>query len=294
MSNTKSSTLILNGKDVSDFICEGIKSEINKLKEKNKRVPGLAVILVGNNAASEAYVRNKEKKSKEIGLHSEVHHLPENSSEELIISKVEELNNKEIIDGIIIQLPLPNNKDSKNVINKLNPLKDVDGLTIFNSGKLFSGQKTLIPCTPKGIIKILEYYKIEITGRNAVVLGRSNLVGKPIAHLLLEKNATVTIAHSKTKSIESIAKTADILICAMGKPKIVNRSWVKDNATIIDVGINRISVDNKSKLVGDVDFEDVVNKCYAITPVPGGVGPMTVAMLIENTLEAYKNINLEN
>lgn len=288
--NTSTST-ILNGKEVSNLVCNKLAKEIEKIKSEGKRVPGLAVVLVGDDPASHAYVKNKEKKSEAIGLYSEVHKLPKESTEEEVIEKVISLNNSSKIDGIIVQLPLPKHIDTKNVINSLDPKKDADGLHPANLGKLLSGEECLTPCTPKGIMEILNHYSVKLEGKNAVVIGRSNLVGKPIALLLQQKNATITMTHSRTKDIEKVVAKADIVIAAIGKAHFVTSSWIKKGAVVVDVGINRIELDGKSKLVGDVDFDSVSSVCSSITPVPGGVGPMTVAMLMQNTIEAYKRSN---
>lgn len=291
MVKVNSTPLILNGREVAAEVLEGARNEINHLKSQNKRIPGLAVILVGDNPGSHTYVRNKEKTCIELGLYSEVHKLPANISEIELVKLIASLNHNNKIDGILVQLPLPVHIKSENIINQLNPDKDIDGLHPYNLGKLLSGQKCLVPCTPKGVIQILKHYSINIKGVHAVIMGRSNLVGKPLSILLLQENATVTVTHSKTKNLEEITRSADILICAIGSAKLVKKDWVKSNAVIIDVGINKVSEaeSNNSKLVGDVDYEDVFNMCRAITPVPGGVGPVTIAMLISNTLEAYKN-----
>ena len=291
MIKTNSAPLILNGREVSIEVLEKIKSEVKQLKTNNKRVPGLAVLIAGNNPASLTYVKNKEKTAKEIGLYSKVYKLPDTISEFDLIKQIELLNVNENIDGILVQLPLPHHIKAEDVISYVNPQKDVDGLHPLNAGKLFSGEQSLMPCTPKGVIEILKFYKINLAGLNSVVIGRSNLVGKPLALLLLRENATVTIIHSKSKNIKEITKNADLLVCAIGQPKFVKENWVKDGAIVIDIGINKISEGGSSKLVGDVDFENVSRHCKAITPVPGGVGPVTIAMLMSNTLDAYKMRN---
>ncbi|MBI3589922.1 MAG: bifunctional methylenetetrahydrofolate dehydrogenase/methenyltetrahydrofolate cyclohydrolase FolD [Candidatus Melainabacteria bacterium] len=288
MTKVNSTPLILNGRHLADEVLNNISNEINLLKSKNKRIPGLAVVLVGDNPASLTYVNNKEKTSKKIGIYSEVHKLAVNVSETELIKQVKLLNNNKNIDGILVQLPLPAHIKSDKVIEQLDPNKDVDGLHPYNLGKLFSGQDCLVPCTPLGIMEILKHYSINLSGIHTVVIGRSTLVGKPLAALLLGKNATVTIAHSKTENIESVSRTADILISAVGKAKLIKSSWVKNDAIVIDVGINKVYENGISKSVGDVDFENVKSVCKAITPVPGGVGPMTIAMLMANTLKAYK------
>ena len=288
MIKANSTPLILNGRTVRDEVLKNIKSEINQIKLENKRLPGLAVVLVGEAPASYTYVKNKEKKCTELGIYSEVHRLPGNTSENELTQLIKSLNKKKNIDGILLQLPLPAHIKSEKVIEVIDPKKDIDGLHPHNLGKLLSGQWCLKPCTPQGIIEILKHYSINISGASTVVLGRSILVGKPLSLLLLRENATVTIAHSKTKNIEEVTSSADILICAVGKPRLVKKSWVKPGATVIDVGISKINTNENTEITGDVDFEEVKSVCGAITPVPGGVGPVTIAMLIKNTMEAYK------
>lgn len=283
-----SKNIILDGKVVSEAILKNVKAEITEIKSSGQRVPGLAVVLVGNDPASQAYVGSKEKKSIELGIYSEVHRLPDTTSEEDLIKVISSLNKSINIDGILVQLPLPKHINSDKIINSISPSKDVDGLHPHNLGKLVSSKQCLKPCTPLGVIEILKHYSISIEGKNVVVIGRSILVGKPVSLLLLENNATVTIAHSKTKDLKSICKNADILITAIGKPKFVKKDWVKETTIVVDVGINKIIENDKPKLVGDVDFNDVAPHCKAITPVPGGVGPVTIAMLMSNTLTAYK------
>lgn len=288
MDTRKTKALILDGRQVASEVLKNIRVEINKIKKEHKRIPGLGVILAGDNEASRTYVKNKEKTCTELGIYSEVYRLPSSVKENELINLVNTLNNNNNIDGILIQLPLPIHINSENVINFLNPNKDIDGLHPYNLGKLISGKADLIPCTPQGIIEILKYYSITISGKTAVIIGRSILVGKPLSLLLLSHNSTVTTVHSKTQNIKEITKTADILISCTGKATLVTKDWVKNDAIVIDVGINKIQKNGVSKIVGDVDFENVVNICQAITPVPGGVGPVTIAMLMKNTLEAYK------
>ena len=283
-----SSPLILSGTDVSNTIQKKIKSEIEEIRNKNKRVPGLAVILVGDNPASSIYVKSKEKACLNAGMHSEVHKLPSNISEQELIQLIESLNNDKKIDGILLQLPLPPHIKSEYIIKHINPNKDIDGLHPINLGKLLSGQDCLKPCTPLGVIELLKHYSINLNGMSAVVIGRSTLVGKPLGLLLLQENATVTIAHSKTHNLNEVSRNADLVISAIGNPRFIKKTWIKKNAIVIDVGINRIPENDKSILCGDVDFEDVKSVCHAITPVPGGIGPMTIAMLISNTVKAYK------
>lgn len=288
MIKVNSTPLILDGREVATEVLKTIRIEINKLKLEQARLPGLAVILVGENPASQVYVRNKEKTCIELGIYSEVHKLPSSTSESELIKLIESLNNNNNIDGILVQLPLPIHIKSEKVIKYLDPNKDVDGLHPYNLGSLLSSQNCLKPCTPQGVIKILKHYSINLSSMNVVVIGRSTLVGKPLLMLLLSENATVTVAHSKTGNIEEISRSADVLVCAIGKAKLVKKHWVKPDAIVIDVGINKIYENGIQKIVGDVDFESVSPICQAITPVPGGIGPVTIAMLMANTLEAYK------
>jgi len=276
---------IIDGKKVSTQIKQKIIAEVKALKEKTGKVPGLAVVLVGDDPASAVYVRNKNKTCKNVGFQSFENILPADTSESKLLNLIDELNNDEKVNGILIQLPLPNHIASQKILEAINPGKDVDGFHLENIGRLVTGNAVFKPCTPRGIIELLDQYKVEIEGKNAVVLGRSNIVGKPIAFLLLERNATVTICHSRTKDLPTILRSADILIAAIGKPNFVTSSMVKDNVVIIDVGINRV----EDKLIGDVDYQSVSKKVSLITPVPGGVGPMTIAMLMANTLQAFKN-----
>ncbi|MGO1368298.1 bifunctional methylenetetrahydrofolate dehydrogenase/methenyltetrahydrofolate cyclohydrolase FolD [Senegalia sp. (in: firmicutes)] len=275
----------INGKEVSKKIREELQNEIDELKEKGI-TPGLSVIIVGDNPASKTYVKSKDKACKQLGMKSEVHSLDGDVSEEELLNLIDKLNNDETIHGILVQLPLPNHIDEKKVIEKISPNKDVDGFHPINAGKLLVGEDTFIPCTPHGIIKLMESENIDIEGKRAVILGRSNIVGKPISLLLLEKNATVTICHSKTENLKEITKEADILIAAIGKANFVKSDMVKDGAIVIDVGINRVD----GKLVGDVDFDSVNKLNGFITPVPGGVGPMTITMLIYNTVIAARRL----
>ena len=276
---------IIDGKKVSSHIKDDIAAEVKMLKNKTGKTPGLAVVLVGDDPASAVYVKNKNKTCKNIGFQSFEHILPENTSEDKLLNLINELNNDDQVNGILVQLPLPSHISSKTILVSINPQKDVDGFHLENVGRLVTGNALFKPCTPAGIIKLLDEYKIEIEGKNAVIIGRSNIVGKPVSFLLLERNATVTICHSRTKDLPSITRSADILIAAIGKPNFVSLDMVKNNAVVIDVGINRLD----GKLVGDVDFASVSKQASLITPVPGGVGPMTIAMLMENTLQAFKN-----
>ena len=285
---------ILDGKKVAQKLKDNLKIEIKSIKSKFKRVPGLAVVQVGNVAASSVYVKAKTKAAKEVGINVFDHHLEETTNQNDLINLIYQLNIKEDVDGILVQLPLPKTINEEVVLNSINPEKDADGFHPLNVGKLSISPKNdeslMIPCTPFGCLLLLRELNINLSGKNAVVIGRSNIVGKPMAQLLLKESCTVTTVHSKTIDIESICKNADILIAAIGKPEIVNKDWVKKGAIIIDVGINRIKInDEKSKLVGDVLFDDVKHKVSAISPVPGGVGPMTIACLLRNTTISCKN-----
>ena len=273
---------LINGKEVAEKIKLQVKEEIKSL---GKDVT-LAVVIVGDNPASKVYVNNKKKACKLVGIQSLEYGLPENTSEDELLSLIDRLNNYNYVDGILVQLPLPRHINTDMVIERINPGKDVDGFTAINTGKLWLGQYDIAPCTAIGVIELLDYYNIDIAGKHCVIVGRSNIVGKPVAALMLERNSTVTVCHSKTQNLYDITRTADILITAVGKPKFITRDMVKDGAVVIDVGINR---DENGKLYGDVDFENVKDKTTAITPVPGGCGPMTVAMLVKNTLEAAKS-----
>lgn len=274
---------IIDGKAVSAAIKDEIKNEVAALKEQGKEVC-LAVIQVGNNPASTVYVGNKKKACAYVGIKSLAYELPEETTQEKLLALIDKLNNDKTVNGILVQLPLPKHIDEDVVTERIAPIKDVDGFHPVNVGNLSIGKKGFISCTPYGIIKLLERNNIETEGRHCVIIGRSNIVGKPMSMLMLRKNATVTIVHSRTKNIKELTKQADILIVAIGKPKYVDESFVKDGAVIIDVGINR---DENNKLCGDVDYEAVIDKVSAITPVPGGVGPMTIAMLMNNCVEAY-------
>jgi methylenetetrahydrofolate dehydrogenase (NADP+) / methenyltetrahydrofolate cyclohydrolase len=271
---------IIDGKGIADNIKLKIKDEISLLNLK----VGLAVILIGNNPASEVYVNIKKKTCKELGIDSYEFNLDENILEEELIKLIKELNNDEKINGILIQLPLPIHINKNNILLNIDPIKDVDGFSPVNIGKLLIGEDCLEPCTPKGIIRLLIESKIDLEGKDIVVIGKSMIVGTPVANMLLNKNATVTVCHSKTKNLKEKCLNADIIVSAVGKHKLITKDMVKENVIIIDVGVNKID----NKLYGDVDFENVKNKCSFITPVPGGVGPMTIACLMENTLKAYK------
>lgn len=274
--------ILIDGKKVAKEILENLADETVFMNP----APGLAVIIVGEDAASKIYVNSKKKKAAELGFNSIVVELPENVSQQELLNKIEELNNDDKIDGILVQMPLPEHINKNDVIEKINPLKDVDCFHPYNVGKIASGNKPYVyPCTPKGIIRLLEYYDIEIEGKNTVVVGRSNIVGRPMAQMLLNMNATVTICHSRTKNLGEITKTADILICAAGKANLITEDMVKDGAVVIDVGINR---NKDGKLCGDVDFSSVEKKASYITPVPGGVGPMTICSLMVNTIDLHR------
>lgn len=277
---------ILDGKAVSQRVKNALKEETEKFVEKYGIKPGLAVVIVGDDPASRVYVNSKKKACAEIGYYSEEHALPESTTEDELLSLVEKLNGDEKIHGILVQLPLPKHIDEEKIINAINPKKDVDAFHPVNVGKIMIGNFDFLPCTPAGVMELINEAGIDLTGKNCVVVGRSNIVGKPQAMLLLHKNATVTICHSKTKNIKEITKNADVLVAAVGRAQMFDGDYIKDGAVVIDVGMNRL--ENK-KLVGDVDFESAEKKASCITPVPGGVGPMTIAMLMKNTLTAAKN-----
>lgn len=278
---------IIDGKLVAAKTREQIAKEVAELKSKGyDREIGLAVIFVGNNPASEVYVRNKIKACEEVGIKSYLCKLPEESTFEDVADTIEQLNQNPDVSGMILQLPIPKHLDENELIDLIHPDKDVDGCTAAQKGRLWTGRDSLIACTPYGVMKLLDFYGIPLEGRNAVVIGRSNLVGKPMAQLLLDRNCTVTLCHSRTKNLKEVTSSADIVVVAIGKAKFLKADMVKDGAVVIDVGMDR---DENGKLCGDVDYADVAEKCSYITPVPGGVGPMTVTMLIANTLQAYKS-----
>lgn len=275
------------GNELANEVKDTIRSEVDQIKAEGKRLPVLAVVLVGDNPASQSYVQSKANACINVGMENRTITLDGNISQEELLDTVKKINADEKVDGILVQLPLPKHLDADSVIMAIDPSKDVDGLHPVNAGNLLTGRPGFVPCTPKGIMYMLKSVGLEnLAGKRAVVCGRSNLVGKPVALLLQNQNATVTIVHSKTPDIESICSQADILVVAMGRPKMVTSSWVKEGAVVIDVGINRME---NGKLCGDVDFDDVKDKVAAISPVPKGVGPMTVCMLLSNTLEAYRN-----
>ncbi|MBC2200723.1 bifunctional methylenetetrahydrofolate dehydrogenase/methenyltetrahydrofolate cyclohydrolase FolD [Listeria welshimeri] len=277
---------IIDGKKLAKEIQERVTTEVAELAKIDKK-PGLAVVLVGDNQASRTYVRNKQKRTEEAGMKSVLIELPETVSEEKLLEVVEELNTDDTIHGILVQLPLPKHISEEKVIDTISYDKDVDGFHPVNVGNLFIGKDSFVPCTPAGIIELIKSTGSQIEGKRAVVIGRSNIVGKPVAQLLLNENATVTIAHSRTKNLPEVAKEADILVVATGLAKFVKKEYIKPGAIVIDVGMDR---DENNKLCGDVDFEDVIEVAGFITPVPGGVGPMTITMLLANTLKAAKRI----
>ena len=279
--------MIIDGKKIAEDLRQNLKKEISNLKTNIK--PCLVVILIGDNPASKIYVKNKEKSASDVGIKSEVIKFETNISEKDLLKKIEDLNSDKNVHGILVQLPLPKHIDEGKVINTITPIKDVDGFHPINVGNLSSGNDAMIPCTPLGCYLLLKEVIQDLTGKNVVIIGRSNINGKPMAQLLLRENCTVTVTHSKTKNIEKICREADIIVVAAGKAKILNKNWVNKNSVIIDVGINRIVEKGLKKIVGDADFENIKNEVYAITPVPGGVGPMTIACLLKNTLKAYKN-----
>lgn len=277
---------IIDGKGFSKKVQQQVKEEHEILKDKTGKTAGLAVIIVGENPASQVYVRNKTRACENVGFYSETIELPASISEDELVEEVKKLNENDKINGILVQLPLPNHIDEMKIINTISPEKDVDGFHALNVGKMVLGDKTgFLPCTPYGIMQLLEEYKIDVVGKDVVIVGRSNIVGKPMALMLIEKGATVKVCNSKTKDLSGKMQRADIIIAAAGVPKLVKAKDVKNGAVVIDVGINRVD----GKLCGDVDYDEVIEKVSLITPVPGGVGPMTIASLIKNTLTSYKN-----
>jgi len=283
--------LIIDGKKFAKALRAKIKSQILKIKKRKKLIPGLTVILVGDHPASAIYVKNKQLSAKEVGINSSVLRFKSSISQQKLITVVKKLNKNPRVHGILVQLPLPKHINSNSVIETINPLKDVDGFHATNVGNLSIGKDSLVPCTPLGCYILLKSIKKNLSGLNAIIIGRSNLNGKPMTQLLLKEDCTVTIAHSRTKNLKHLCRQAAIIIVAIGRAKLVKGDWAKRGAIVIDVGINRINFKGSSKIVGDVDFESVRKKAYAITPVPGGVGPMTIACLLNNTLKAYKNIH---
>ena len=290
-------TSLINGKEIAQNLRNELKKEIDTLKIKTGEVPGLAVVQVGNVAASSVYVKAKTKSAKEVGIEVFDHHLPDEITQEELLKLINTLNNQESVNGILVQLPLPKHMNEQSVLDSIHPDKDADGFHPLNVGKLSiasdNDESLLVPCTPYGCLIMLKGLEINLSGKNAVVIGRSNIVGKPMAQLLLKESCTVTIAHSKTTNIEDVCRSADIIVAAVGRPKMVKGDWIKKGAVVIDVGINRITVEvegeEKNKLVGDVDFDEASKNAKAITPVPGGVGPMTIACLLRNTTIAFKN-----
>lgn len=276
---------VIHGSVIADKVKNDIRNYIRQLKTDGERLPHLVVILIGNNQASEAYIRGKGRDCDEVGIQNTTLRY-EDISEEELLEKINMLNTDASVDGILVQLPLPEHINEKHVLEAISPRKDVDGFHPQNVGKMYIGEETFLPCTPKGVIRILEELGFDdLKGKKAVIFGRSNIVGKPVAKLLLDKNATVTMCHSRTKDIAGEARQADIIISAMGRAKLIKKEWIKDGAIVIDVGMNR---DEQGKLCGDVDLEDVIDRVSYITPVPGGVGRTTRAMLLENTIEAYQ------
>ena len=287
---------LIDGKSFAVQIRSEIATQVKALLESKGIKPGLAVILVGEDPASQVYVRSKGKQTIEVGMNSYEYKLDRHVSEGELLGLIEKLNSDENVNGILCQLPLPDHLNSDLVINSINPEKDVDGFHISNVGLLATGQKSMVPCTPLGCLMMLRSELGDLSGKNAVIIGRSNIVGKPMAHLLIKDSCTVTIAHSRTKNIEELCRSADILVAAVGRPEIVKANWIKEGAAVIDVGINRVEVDPEIsskgyKIVGDVDFESAKSKAGFITPVPGGVGPMTIACLLANTLTACCRTN---
>ena len=290
-------TTIIDGKEISRKLREDLNKEIKDLKNKYTAVPGLAVVQIGNVAASSVYVKAKTKSAQEVGIEVIDHHLEESISQDELLNLIDELNNQKNVNGILVQLPLPKHMNEQLILDSIHPDKDADGFHPLNVGKLsiasHNDENLLIPCTPYGCLLMLKGLNIELAGKNAVVVGRSNIVGKPMAQLLIKESCTVTVAHSKTNDLPSVCKNADIIVAAVGRPKMIKGEWIKKGAIVIDVGINRIEVEidgeRKNKLVGDVDYKEAEKNASAITPVPGGVGPMTIACLLRNTTIAFKN-----
>ena len=276
--------MIIDGKKEAANLREEIKNEILEIKKKINKNPNLTVILIGDFTPSQIYVRNKEKNSTEVGITSNVIKYPKEVSEKEVLDKINELNNDKNISGILVQLPLPEQISKEKIINAIDPKKDVDGFNPINVGNLASGYKSIVPCTPLGCLLLIKKVEKNLSGKHAVIIGRSNLNGKPMAQLLLKENCTVTVVHSKTNNLQEECLKADILVAAVGVPNLVKKDWVKSSAIVIDVGINKVG----DKIVGDVNFEEIKDNIKAITPVPGGVGPMTIACLLKNTLECFK------
>ncbi|WP_170761704.1 bifunctional methylenetetrahydrofolate dehydrogenase/methenyltetrahydrofolate cyclohydrolase FolD [Ruegeria lacuscaerulensis] len=282
---------VIDGKAFAAKVRAQVANQVAKLKEENGITPGLAVVLVGEDPASQVYVRSKGKMTVEVGMNSYEHKLDAETSEDDLLALIDKLNNDPAVHGILVQLPLPKHLNEDLVINSIDPAKDVDGFHISNVGLLGTGQKSMVPCTPLGCLMMLRDHHGSLSGMDAVVIGRSNIVGKPMAQLLLGDSCTVTIAHSRTKDLPDVVRRADIVVAAVGRPEMVPGDWIKEGATVIDVGINRIERDGKNKLVGDVDYASAAERAGAITPVPGGVGPMTIACLLANTLTACCRAN---
>ena len=276
--------MIIDGKKEAANLREEIKNEILEIKKKTNKNPNLTVILIGDFTPSQIYVRNKEKNSTEVGITSNVIKYPKEVKEKEVLDKINELNNDKNISGILVQLPLPEQISKEKIINAIDPKKDVDGFNPINVGNLASGYKSIVPCTPLGCLLLIKKVEKNLSGKHAVIIGRSNLNGKPMAQLLLKENCTVTVVHSKTNNLQEECLKADILVAAVGVPNLVKKDWVKRSAIVIDVGINKVG----DKIVGDVNFEEIKDNIKAITPVPGGVGPMTIACLLKNTLECFK------
>ena len=276
--------MIIDGKKQAEIIRNEIKKEISDLKKNSGKTPSLTVILIGDFAPSLIYVKNKEKSAREVGINSEIIRYPKNVGEKDILEKIEDLNKNDEISGILVQLPLPSQISKEKIINAINPSKDVDGFNPVNVGNLSSGYDSIVPCTPLGCLLLIKKIESNLAGKHAVIIGRSNLNGKPMAQLLLKENCTVTIVHSKTNDLQNECLKADILVAAVGVPNLIKKDWVKKNAIVIDVGINKVG----EKIVGDVNFDELKDNVKAITPVPGGVGPMTIACLLKNTLTCFK------
>ena len=276
--------ILIDGKKIAAELRDELKKEVYSLKTRYKKVPGLSVILIGDLTPSQIYVKNKEKSAIEVGLKSNIIRYPDTVNEKIILDKIDELNHEESVSGILVQLPLPKHIDKQKIIEMINPLKDVDGFHPMNVGNLSSGYKSLIPCTPLGCYLLIKKIEPNLNGKKAVIIGRSNLNGKPMAQLLLQENCTVTVSHSKTKDLRAECLQADIIVAAAGIPELVKGDWVKKDAIVIDVGINKTD----KGIVGDVAFDEVSKKAKALTPVPGGVGPMTIACLLKNTISCFK------
>ncbi|EEX08186.1 bifunctional protein FolD [Ruegeria lacuscaerulensis ITI-1157] len=282
---------VIDGKAFAAKVRAQVADKVAKLKEEHGITPGLAVVLVGEDPASQVYVRSKGKQTVEVGMNSYEHKLDAETSEQDLLALIDKLNNDPAVHGILVQLPLPKHLNEDLVINAINPAKDVDGFHISNVGLLATGQKAMVPCTPLGCLMMLRDHHGSLSGMDAVVIGRSNIVGKPMAQLLLGDSCTVTIAHSRTRNLPEVVRRADIVVAAVGRPEMVPGDWIKEGATVIDVGINRVERDGKTRLVGDVDYASASERAGAITPVPGGVGPMTIACLLANTLTACCRAN---